>query len=171
MIFSPHVLYLKPQGSDSKTLFSQTGRTAAEHWDQGQLWHRNRDPWHLPELPMVEPMAKWRLVCTGEKRLWFPQVPMWVLVIDMFCIERKHSRVLKMQLYVSSCVHVEYWCFYTYLILLCSRSGVFFTLSKPPWVQGFGVRPGFSFVTDPVSQQLMILFVFFFQGTTLEMTL
>lgn len=48
---------------------------------------------------------------------------------------------------------------------------VFFALSKPPWVQGFGVRPGFSFVTDPVSQQLMILFVFFFQGTTLEMTL
>lgn len=48
----------------------------------------------------------------------------------------------------------------------------FFTLSKPPWVQGFGVRPGFSFVTDPVSAANdFLLLLFFFQGTTLEMTL
>lgn len=54
----------------------------------------------------------------------------------------------------------------------CVQEVVFFALSKPPWVQGFGVRPGFSFVTDPVSAANdFLLLLFFFQGTTLEMIL
>lgn len=52
-------------------------------------------------------------------------------------------------------VYMEYgrWCFYlsTSPVLLRSSSGVL-SITKPPWVQDFSVRPGFSVVTVRVSE-------------------
>lgn len=44
----------------------------------------------------------------------------------------------------------------------------FFTLSKPPWVQGFGVRPGFSIILI-LSQQLMIFCCCYFSFRELHL--